>query len=236
MSDWWLDELAHAGPEHLDPRYVEGYDRKAQTDPSVDIAVPREFGFGSESTMVDLGAGTGVVAFAAAAECRHVTAVDVSAAMVGHLRTRAVELGLSNVDVVHAGFLTYEHAGPPVDFVCTRNALHQIPDFWKAIALDRIHGLLKPGGILLVRDLVYDFEPSEADARMAAWFAGAADDPARGWTAAELAEHVRTEHSTFTWLFEPMLEHASFEILAREYVRGAYAAYTCRRATITTSR
>jgi len=98
----------------------------------------------------------------------------------------------------HAGFLTYEHAGPPVDFVCTRNALHQIPDFWKAIALDRIHGLLKPGGILLVRDLVYDFEPSEADARMAAWFAGAADDPARGWTAAELAEHVRTEHSTFT--------------------------------------
>lgn len=54
------------------------------------------------------------------------------------------------------------------------------------------------GGILRVRDLVYDFEASEADARMAAWFAVAVDDPARGWTAAELAEHVRTEHSTFT--------------------------------------
>lgn len=49
-----------------------------------------------------------------------------------------------------------------------------------------------------MRDLVDDFEASEADARMAAWFAVAVDDPARGWTAAELAEHVRTEHSTFT--------------------------------------
>ena len=32
----------------------------------------------------------------------------------------------------------YEHGGPPADFVFTRNALHQVPDFWKAIALDRI--------------------------------------------------------------------------------------------------
>ncbi len=188
----------------------------------------REFGFGSESTMVDLGAGTGVVAFAAAAECRHVTAVDVSAAMVGHLRMRAAELGLDNVDVVRAGFLTYDHAGPPVDFVYTRNALHQIPDFWKAIALDRIRNVLKPGGILRVRDLVYNFEAAEAPERMNAWFAGAIDDSARGWTADELAEHVRMEHSTFTWLFEPILEHAGYEILEREYVRGAYAAYTCR--------
>lgn len=132
MSDWWLDELAHAGPEHLDARYVAGYDRKAQTNPAVDVEALRDVGFGSDSTMIDLGAGTGVVAFAAAAECRHVTAVDVSAAMAGHLRMRAAELGLDNVDVVRAGFLTYDHAGPPVDFVYTRNALHQIPDFWKA--------------------------------------------------------------------------------------------------------
>lgn len=230
MSEWWLDELAHAGAEHLDLGYVEGYDRKAQTDPSIDIEQLRDYGFSSGSTMVDLGAGTGVFAFAAAAECRHVIAVDVSAAMVGHLQTRAADLGLRNIDVVHAGFLSYEHIGPQADFVFTRNALHQVPDFWKAIALDRIRAVLKPGGILRVRDLVYHFEASEAEERMAAWFAGAVDDSTRGWTAAELAEHVRTEHSTFTWLFEPMLEHAGFEILDREYVRGAYAAYTCRNS------
>ncbi len=107
--------------------------------------------------------------------------------------------------------------------------LHQIPDFWKAIALDRIHTMLAPGGVLRLLDLVYDFEPATADAAIAAWFAGAVDDPARGWTAGELAEHVRTEHSTFTWLLEPMLEHTGFEILDRVTRRGAYATYTCRR-------
>ena len=50
-----------------------------------------------------------------------------------------------------------------------------------------------------------------------------------GWTADELAEHVRIEHSTYSWLFEPLLERTGFEILEREYVRGVYGAYTCRR-------
>jgi len=29
MDTWWLDELAHAGQEHLDPTYVAGYEAKA---------------------------------------------------------------------------------------------------------------------------------------------------------------------------------------------------------------
>jgi hypothetical protein len=65
--------------------------------------------------------------------------------------------------------------------------------------------------------------------RIPAWIAGAVDDPTRGWTADELAEHVRIEHSTYSWLFEPMLERTGFEILDRSYVRGVYGAFTCRR-------
>jgi SAM-dependent methyltransferase len=130
---------------------------------------------------------------------------------------------------VQAGFLSYEHAGEPADFVFSRNALHQIPDFWKGIALTRIAAVLRPGGVLRLRDLVFDFEPAAAGERIPAWLAGAVDDPAQGWTADELVEHLRTEYSTYSWLFEPMLERAGFEILDREYVRAAYGAYTCRR-------
>jgi hypothetical protein len=32
MKAWYPDELAHAGPEHLDAAYVATYDRKASTD------------------------------------------------------------------------------------------------------------------------------------------------------------------------------------------------------------
>ena len=179
--------------------------------------------------MLDLGAGTGTFTLAVAPHCRRVVAVDVSPAMVDVLRRRVADAGLDNVTVVHAGFLSYEHDGPPVDAAFSRNALHQLPDFWKAIALDRVARVVRPGGIVRLRDLVYDFEPGEATQAMAAWMSGAVDDPTVGWTAAELAEHVRLEYSTFSWLFEPMLERCGFEILERDYVRRAYGAYTLRR-------
>ena len=127
------------------------------------------------------------------------------------------------------GFLSYEHSGPPADFVFTRNALHQIPDFWKVIALDRIGRVLRPGGILLLRDLVYDFRPAEAESVFEEWFDNAATDPARGYTrVADFVEHIRSEHSTFRWLFEPMLTATGFEILDVEYTRRTYARYLCR--------
>ncbi len=226
MANWWLDELAHAGHEHLDADYVSGYEVKSGFDPSADLDILRGHGLSAHSTVLDLGAGTGRFAVEAATKCRHVIAVDVSPPMVATLRARVAALGLGNVTVVEAGFLTYEHTGEPVDFVFSRNALHQIPDFWKGIALARIAAMLAPGGVLRLRDLVFDFEPSQAGERIPAWIAGAVDDPKAGWTADELAEHVRIEYSTYSWLFEPMLERTGFEILERDYVHAARTART----------
>lgn len=226
-----LDELARAGPEHLDPAYVEGYDRKAGFDPGDDLALLRERGLGGDSTLVDLGAGTGAFALAAAGECLHVVAVDVSPPMVAMLKARAAERGLTNVEVVEAGFLAYRHAGPPVDFVYTRNALHHLPDFWKAIALHRIARLLRPGGVLRLRDLVFAFEPAHAEKRVAAWLDSGAARPEEGWTREELEAHLRDEHSTFTWLLEPMLERAGLTIEQIDYdERRVRADYLCTRA------
>ena len=153
---WRLDERAHAGPEHLDPDYVAGYEAKSGLDPAEELALLRAHGLGPETTLVDLGAGTGL------------------------------------------------------------------------LALARVHDLLAPGGILVLRDLVYPFEPCEAEAELEAWFARAAATLAEGWTRSELEEHVRAEHSTFSWLLEPLLEHAGFAIQEAEH-RGPYATYVCRR-------
>lgn len=141
----------------------------------------------------------------------------------------AREQGIGNIETVHAGFLSYEHQGPPADVVYSRNALHHLPDFWKAVALSQIAVLLKPGGVLRLRDLVYDFEPHEVSEHVEPWLANAAPSPDRGWTREELETHIRDEYSTFTWLLEPMLEHAGFRIEERETVRNLYAAYTCVR-------
>jgi ubiquinone/menaquinone biosynthesis C-methylase UbiE len=227
---WMLDELAHAGPEHLDPDFVAGYERKqGYPDPAEDLAVLAAHGLDAASTVVDLGAGTGRFALAAVRRFGHVTAVDVSEAMLGFLRQRAAAAGVANLKCVQAGFLSYQHAGPPADAVYTRNALHQLPDFWKAVALDRIGSILRPGGVLRLRDLVYDFQPSEAEAVFQRWLDNAADDPALGYTAADYAEHIRTEYSTFRWLLEPMLAAAGFQILTADFSGSVYGAYTCRK-------
>jgi hypothetical protein len=134
---------------------------------------------------------------------------------------------LSNIECVRAGFLTYEHAGPAPDAVFTRNALHQLPDFWKALALHRIAGLLCPGGLLRLRDLIFDFQPGRAAAVLDAWLGGAAEDPAAGYTRDDFAEHLRAEFSTFRWLLEPMLAAVGFTIVTADFDGPVYGAYTC---------
>jgi len=224
---WTLDEHAHADPEQLDRRFVAAYDRKQGEDGVDDLAALHRHGFGAPSVLVDLGAGTGRFALAAAPHCRRVVAVDVSPAMIEFLANRAREAGVTNIECVRAGFLTYDHEGPSVDAVHTRNALHHLPDFWKAISLERIAGMLRAGGILRLRDIIYDFRPAEADAVISSWVQGGTTDAVSGYTPEDLAEHVRTEHSTFRWLLEPMIEAAGFDIVETEFERSVYGRYTC---------
>jgi ubiquinone/menaquinone biosynthesis C-methylase UbiE len=222
-----FDEFAHAGDEHLDPAYVAAYDRKARTDPTEDLALLRELGFGSHSTLVDLGAGTGTFAVAAAPFCRQVVAVDVSSAMLAELRGKLKGLSLTNVTCVQAGFLTYEHPAGMADFVYTRNALHHLPDFWKAVALARIAAMLRPRGILRLRDLVFSFAPVDATSVVEAWLASAPATGDAGWTREELETHLREEHSTFSWLLEPMLERCGFEVTSVSHGSSkVFSAYT----------
>jgi ubiquinone/menaquinone biosynthesis C-methylase UbiE len=228
---WYLDELGHAGAEHLDAGYVAGYDRKAGFDSSEDIKQLCTLGLNETSTLVDLGAGTGALALAAAPLCRRVVAVDVSPPMVAALRREVARRNLQNVECLQSGFLSYQHAGPPVDFVYSRHALHQLPDFWKAIALQRVAAMLRIGGIFRLRDLFLSCPLDDVQDVIEAWLAGATDNPEVGWTRAEYETHLRDEYSTFTWLFEPMLEQAGFEIRETTYHPSRmYAAYTCSRA------
>lgn len=230
MRPWFLDELAHAGPEHLDADYVAGYERKAGVDATSEVEHLRELGLNARSTLVDMGAGTGALAVAAAPFCERVVAVDVSPAMLGVLRQKVAERGLTNVECVQAGFLSYRHSGAPADFVYTRHALHQIPDLWKAIALQRIAGFLRPGGYLHVRDLFFACELQEVEGVVEAWLAGAAQDTSAGWTRGELETHLRDEYSTFTWLFEAVLRRAGFLIETAKYTDSKiYATYDCVR-------
>ena len=225
---WFPDELAYAGDEHLDASYVDSYNRKSAHDHSGDLEILTSMGMNAQSVVVDLGAGTGTFSLAVAPHCRRVVAVDISPAMLAYLQAQAEQSGAANIEIVRGGFLSYQHKGDLADIVYSRNALHHLPDFWKAVALKRVAEMLKPGGILLLHDLVYNVEPDEIEPTIAAWLANARETPEEGWTRDELETHVREEYSTFSWLHETLLERCGFEIRDAIYRPSrTYAAYVC---------
>jgi SAM-dependent methyltransferase len=224
-----FDEAAHAGLEHFDPGYVAGYDGKSGIDEEAELELLRRAGLAAGTVMVDLGAGTGRTVLLAAPIAREVVAVDVSGPMLARLRDALEARALTNVRIVQAGFLSYEHAGEPPTLVHSRNALHHLPDPQKLEALRRIAALLAPGGRFLLRDLVWSFPREQANEVFERWFEAAPDDPSRGWTRAELEEHVRTEHSPWSDELERMLDEAGLEILAREHRSETFADYICAR-------
>jgi ubiquinone/menaquinone biosynthesis C-methylase UbiE len=228
-AGWALDELASAGRENLDAGHVGRYDLKEDAGAAAEVLLCQELGLTPESTVVDLGAGTGQFAIAAAAAFARVIAVDVSALMLERLQAKVAAAGLQNVEVVQAGFLSYAHRGGPADLIYSRLALHHLPDFWKALALIRLRRALRPGGVLRLSDVVYSFDPLEAEDRLEAWCASAGHDAEGDWSRAELEEHVREENSTWSWLLEEMIERAAFEIETSSYSEdGLFAQYVLR--------
>ncbi|HEU0103609.1 MAG TPA: methyltransferase domain-containing protein [Mycobacteriales bacterium] len=227
---WRLDQVSSAGRENLDPVHVDRYDAIEDAAGPAEVALLQGLGLTRDAVVVDVGTGTGQFALAVAPHCARVVAVDVSPPMLAALQTKLDVAGVGNVEVKHAGFLDYEHAGPAADVVYSRYALHHVPDFWKGVALARLHSALRPGGLLRLWDVVYAFEPGDAEARLEAWCATGGPADAGGWSRADYEEHVRDEHSTYTWILEALAERAGFVIEQAEYSSdGIFAKYVLRR-------
>ncbi|MBN2310540.1 MAG: class I SAM-dependent methyltransferase [Candidatus Hydrogenedentes bacterium] len=228
---WQYDELRHAGVDYADAAVARAYDEKhgrfrdyeAQTQ-----GILAALGVGSEATIIDMGCGTGAFALAAARRCRKVYAVDVSPAMLDCLREKAAAAGVANVECHQGGFLSYEHADPPVDAIVSVAALHHLPDFWKLVALRRLARMLRPHGRVYLFDVVFPSAVDDYRPAFDRWIASARD--ALGADFAEEAEtHIRDEYSTCDWIMEGILERAGFVIDDKQEPDTFLAAYVCSR-------
>jgi ubiquinone/menaquinone biosynthesis C-methylase UbiE len=228
---WLLDEVASAGRENLDVAHVERYDRKMNARAHDEIDLLRSAGLDASSVVVDLGTGTGQFALAVAPLCGRVVAVDPSPVMLQRLGDKIAESEVDNVEVIDAGFLTYDHTGDPADFVYSRYAVHHLPDFWKVMALRRVRSMLRPGGVFRLWDVVYSFDVADAGERIDAWCAPFGEQVEGDWARWEMEEHVRDEHSTFTWLLEAMFDRTGFTIEAAHYSDDGFDARYLLRAT-----
>jgi len=132
MPLWQYDELNHPG-EDFDFE-AEVYDekwRKFRDVQKENEELLSRLNLQPDQTMLEIGAGTGEFAIAAAEHCSKVLAADLSQGMLKLAEKKAKSKSLENIEFIHGGFLTYEHRGEPVDIVVSQLALHYLPDFWK---------------------------------------------------------------------------------------------------------
>ena len=225
-APWVFDETQDFGWANADD--IETYDKRARVNPAIERERLLDLGVSSQHTIMDIGCGTGGLVLEAAKLCKRAIALDVSKPMLDYLKRKAKELNLGNIDTVNQGFLAYEHKGELIDFVFSQRTLHHLPDFWKVQALEGVANILKPGGVLFVRDILFSFNPRDTNEAIERWINGIAVDTADGFPRTFFEEDVREQFITYTWLFEAMLDRVGFDIKSASYGDyDVYAKYVC---------
>lgn len=110
---------------------------------------------GPDEVVVDVGAGTGLLTLHIAPLAARVIAVDISGPMCDYLTEQAAMLGLDNVDVVCASAHELRLPSGSADLVVSNYCFHHLSDADKRRALLRTFDVLRPGGRLVLGDMMF---------------------------------------------------------------------------------
>jgi ubiquinone/menaquinone biosynthesis C-methylase UbiE len=108
-----------------------------------------------DERVLDVGAGTGLLALAAARTPARVTALDISAAMCDRLKVVAAEQGAGLEAIVHASADSLPFADESFDVVVSNYCLHELDDEAKRRALQEIQRVLRSRGRLAIGDMMF---------------------------------------------------------------------------------
>lgn len=105
-----------------------------------------------EDVVLEVAAGTGLVARAIARRVRHVTALDLTPAMLTEGKRDADHAGLTNVTFAHGDATALPYLDRSFTLVVTRFSLHQVAD--PGAVVKEMARVSRPGAALIIADLV----------------------------------------------------------------------------------
>ena len=126
-------------------------------DRIVELAAPQ-----AGHIVVDIGSGTGLLALAFAHRTARVWAIDSSPAMNEYLRAKATSADLDNVHTVRASAVSLPLVDQIADLVVSNYCLHELRHTDKYRALAEAMRVLKPGGRLVIGDMMFSFNPMQS--------------------------------------------------------------------------
>lgn len=223
--DWMWNEMQQVGTDYSDAAEVAAYDSRMATFRDVDAEnrlILDTLVLPSGSKVLEIGCGTGRFVRAAAAAGLEVFAADVSSVMLAYVAQKCAETGLKIGGLQHAGFLTMDFPEGEFDAVVSGAALHHLPDAWKYVALHNIARVLKTGGQLYLKDVVFSVEDGEMPEAVFERFAAGFPQ-----MRAEAARHAAAEFSTYDWIMAGLLTRAGFEIREATKVSESFFVYHC---------
>lgn len=130
-------------------------------DRILELAEPRR-----DDRVVDLGAGTGLLALAVAPRVREVFAVDISERMLERLDDAAIADGIHNIEFVRGDLRRLPLEDESATLVISNYAFHHLDDAGKQLALAEARRILQPGGRLVIGDMMFSLSLNARNRRL----------------------------------------------------------------------
>lgn len=109
----------------------------------------------ADDRLLDLGSGTGLLSLPAAATVQRVWALDISPGMARYLATKAQSAELDNVETVVASAVSIPLVDSSIDVAVSNYCFHHLSDPEKLVALREVARVLRPGGRIVIGDMMF---------------------------------------------------------------------------------